>query len=90
MKYSVTIKNISARVDKMTLPVSESVTITIDAKDEFSARQKATKHLFDGCSFVSEGSYGEDGTQIGAIAYGGQRAKKLYGRIWVSQPVPHS
>jgi hypothetical protein len=81
--FNVTIKNITASVDKMILPKGETRTVTVKATTDHQAIQKAAKSLFDGCGFWSEGQYGSDGSLIGAIQYG----KSLYGRIIVEAPV---
>jgi hypothetical protein len=81
--YNVRIKNISASVDKMTLPKGEWSEESVKAGSPHQAIQLATKRVFDGCSFRSEGAYGTDGTLIGCITTG----KNLYGRILAEEPI---
>lgn len=82
--YHVTVKNINARVAKMTLAAGCShVFDNIDASSKSAAISKAVKHLFDGCGFMTE-IRNQDGSMHGQItARGSGGATNLYGRIYV-------
>lgn len=85
MVYSVEIKNISARVGKMTLAQGETTTLFIKrAESPQDAIRQAVRKLFDGCGFHPEDIQTSDGSVYGQITYPcGRGRTNLYGRIYV-------